>query len=151
MQNVNNLLDKVKESCAIPSDNALSKKIGITRALISGWRVGRYPIPDERIAQLCSMAKLDGPEWVARLHEERAQSAIERAMWSKMLMRLAAAAIFVAPYVAGSNEKAHEIKDFAKENSAVCILCSVCSYIWRSLLARILQPKWLLTRSLQHA
>ncbi len=124
MQHVNNLLDKVKECCSIPSDNALSKKIGITRALVSGWRVGRYPVPDERIAQLCNMAKLDAPEWVARLHEERAQSAVERAMWSKMLMRLAAAAIFVAPYVAGATEKAPEIKGFAKENSAVCILCS---------------------------
>lgn len=117
MQYVNNLLDKVKESCSIPSDNALSKKIGVTRALISGWRVGRYPVPDERIAQLCSMAKLDGPEWVARLHEERAGSAIERALWSKMLKRLAAAAIFVAPFAAGANEKAPEIKGFESNSS----------------------------------
>jgi len=84
-------------------------------------------MPDERIAQLCAMAKLDGPEWLAKIHAERAQSPAERALWSKMLMRLAAAAIFVAPYVAGANEKATEINGFAKENSAVCILCKISS------------------------
>lgn len=100
MQDINNLLDKVRESCSIPSDNALSKKIGVTRALVSGWRMGRYSIPDERIAQLCAMAKLDGPEWLARIHAERAQSPAERALWSKMLARLAAAAIVLAPLAA---------------------------------------------------
>lgn len=151
MSSVAALLDKAREACSLPSDNALSQRLGVTRAVVSTWRSGNAPMPDERIAQLCAMAKLDGPEWLAKIHAERAQSPAERALWSKMLMRLAAAAIFVAPYVAGANEKAPEIKGFAKENSAVCILCSICSYIWRALLARILQPRWLLTRSLQHA
>ncbi|WP_313242402.1 DUF3693 domain-containing protein [Stenotrophomonas sp.] len=96
MQAVNNLLDTVREKCGVPSDNALSKKIGVTRALVSGWRVGRYPVPDERIAQLCAMAKLDAPEWLARLHAERAESKVERAMWSSLLDRLSAAAAVVA-------------------------------------------------------
>ncbi|WP_343650855.1 DUF3693 domain-containing protein [Stenotrophomonas sp.] len=96
MQAVNNLLDTVREKCSIPSDNALSKKIGVTRALVSGWRVGRYPVPDERIAQLCDMAKLDGPTWVARLHVERADSRVERALWNSVLDRLSAAAAVVA-------------------------------------------------------
>ncbi len=65
------LLDKVKESCSLPSDNVLSHKLGVTRAVISGWRNDRYPIPDERIAQLCAMAKLDGGEWMARIHAAR--------------------------------------------------------------------------------
>lgn len=147
MQHVNNLLDKVRESCSVPSDNALSKKIGVTRALISGWRVGRYPVPDERIAQLCSMAKLDAPEWVARLHEERAESAIERAMWSKMLTRLAAAAIFIAPFTAGANEKAPEIKGFSSENSSYVYYVRIV----RTWLARLLQRLRPLTWSLQHA
>jgi len=113
MQAVNNLLDTVREKCGVPSDNALSKKVGVTRALVSGWRVGRYPVPDERIAQLCAMAKLDGPEWLARLHAERAESKIEKAMWSSLLDRLSAAAAVVAlvcvslPGVA--NAKASEI------------------------------------------
>ncbi|MCU1145195.1 hypothetical protein JAK60_17245 [Stenotrophomonas maltophilia] len=101
MQAVNNLLDTVREKCSIPSDNALSKKIGVTRALVSGWRVGRYPVPDERIAQLCDMAKLDGPTWVARLHVERADSRVERALWNSVLDRLgAAAAVLVLVVVA---------------------------------------------------
>ncbi|MEN5206698.1 DUF3693 domain-containing protein [Stenotrophomonas terrae] len=117
MQDVNNLLDKVRETCSIPSDNALSKKLGVTRALVSGWRVGRYSVPDERIAQLCAMAKLDGPEWVARLHAERAETAVERALWSKMLTRLAAAAIFVAPLTALAAEKPNQNQVFTPEKS----------------------------------
>ncbi|UGB23629.1 DUF3693 domain-containing protein [Stenotrophomonas maltophilia] len=102
MQAVNNLLDTVREKCSIPSDNALSKKIGVTRALVSGWRVGRYPVPDERIAQLCDMAKLDGPTWVARLHVERADSRVERALWNSVLDRLSAAAAVLVLVVAAT-------------------------------------------------
>lgn len=96
MPSTNALLDKVKEVCSIPSDNALSQRIGVTRALISGWRNARYPIPDERIAYLCAMAKLDAGEWVARIHSEAAASPTEKAMWRSVLDRLSAAAAVVA-------------------------------------------------------
>jgi len=90
------LLDRVREAANIPSDNALSQKLGITRAVISGWRKELYPIPDERIAQLCEMAKLDAPLWAARIHGERATSPVERKMWRVALDRLSAAAAVVA-------------------------------------------------------
>lgn len=147
MSSVAALLDKAREACSLPSDNALSQRLGVTRAVVSTWRSGNAPMPDERIAQLCAMAKLDGPEWLAKIHAERAQSPAERALWSKMLMRLAAAAIFVAPYVAGANEKAPEIKGFSSNSAGYVYYVRIV----RTLLARILQPRWLLTRSLQHA
>jgi len=114
---VSELLDKVKEACSIPSDNALAEKLGVNRQLL--WQVRRdeKPLSDERIAQLCSMAKLDAAEWVVRLHAERAQSPVERAMWSKMLVRLAAAAIFVAPLTAGAADKSLQNQAFAPEKS----------------------------------
>jgi hypothetical protein len=82
------LLDKVKECCSLPSDNALAVRLDVTRALISGWKNARYPMPDERIAQVCAMAKLDGAEWVARIHADRATDATERKVWLSMLDRL---------------------------------------------------------------
>ncbi|WP_407469605.1 DUF3693 domain-containing protein [Xanthomonas campestris pv. raphani] len=108
MDHVNNLLDTVRKSCAIPSDNMLSKKIGVTRALISGWRVGRYPVPDARIAELCAMAHLDGGEWMAKIHAEAAASPAEKALWRSVLDRLSAAAAVVALLVLAVHAGAHE-------------------------------------------
>ncbi|HEL3156580.1 TPA: DUF3693 domain-containing protein [Stenotrophomonas maltophilia] len=103
------LLDRVREAANIPSDNVLSQRLGITRAVISGWRKELYPVPDERIAQLCEMAKLDGPVWMARIHAERATSPVERKVWRSVLDRLSAAAavlvlvVAAAPGVARAN------------------------------------------------
>ncbi|WP_329892985.1 DUF3693 domain-containing protein [Stenotrophomonas sp. SMYL20] len=96
MSSVNDLLDKVREAGNFPSDNALAQRLGMTRAVVSTWRSGRNPIPDERIAQLCALGKLDGPLWIAMIHAERAQSATERALWRLMLDRMSAAAAVVA-------------------------------------------------------
>jgi len=90
------LLDKVKERCSIPSDNALSQKLGVTRAVVSTWRSGGTPLSDERIAQLCAMAKMEGATWLAMIHAERATSATERALWRLILDRVSAAAAVVA-------------------------------------------------------
>ncbi len=108
MPAINALLDKVKESCSLPSDNVLSQRIGVTRAAVSMWRNGGKPVPDERIAQLCAMAKLDGGEWMARIHAERAASPAEKALWRSVLDRLSAAAAVVALLVLAVHTGAHE-------------------------------------------
>lgn len=108
MPAINALLDKVKESCSLPSDNVLSQRIGVTRAAVSMWRNGGKPVPDERIAQLCAMAKLDGGEWMARIHAERAASPAEKALWRSVLDRLSAAAAVVALVVLAVHTGAHE-------------------------------------------
>ncbi|MBH1447456.1 DUF3693 domain-containing protein [Stenotrophomonas maltophilia] len=103
MTAVQEMLDAAKKGAGVPSDNVLSQKLGITRAVISAWRNGLYPVPDERIAQICEIAKLDGPMWTARLHAERATSPAERKMWRLALDRLSAVAavlvlaVFTAP------------------------------------------------------
>ncbi|WP_313440470.1 DUF3693 domain-containing protein [Stenotrophomonas sp.] len=96
MSSVNDLLDKVRDGGNFSSDNALAQRMGLTRAVVSTWRSGRNPIPDERIAQLCALGKLDGPWWIAMIHAERAQSTTERALWRLMLDRMSAAAAVVA-------------------------------------------------------
>ncbi|WP_127170531.1 DUF3693 domain-containing protein [Xanthomonas euvesicatoria] len=108
MKATNDLLDKVREICSVSSDNALSKELGITRAVISAWRKELYPIPDQRIAELCEMAKLDGAMWVAAIHAERAVDKAEKAMWKSALDRLSAAAAVVALLVLAVHTGAHE-------------------------------------------
>lgn len=110
MDAVNQLLDQARVGTNLPSDNALAQRMGVTRAVVSNWRQARNPIPDERIAQLCAMAKLDGPAWTARVHAERAASPAERAMWKSMLDRLSAVAavlalvVFAAPGAARAKD-----------------------------------------------
>lgn len=109
MTAVQEMLDAAKKGAGIPSDNVLSQKLGITRAVISAWRNGLYPVPDERIAQICELAKLDGAMWIAKLHAERATSPVERKVWRSVLDRLSAAAavlmlvVVAAPSVARAN------------------------------------------------
>lgn len=108
MNGENILLDKVKEICSIPSDNALAVRLGVQRQAISKIRREEMHLSDERIAELCNMAKLDGPTWLTKIHAERAQTPAERAMWKTMLERLGGvAAAIVAVVVAhyhGSTE-----------------------------------------------
>lgn len=128
MTAVIDLIEATKKGSGIPSDNALSQRLGVTRATVSGWRTGTAPLPDERIAQLCAIGKLDAPTWAAKVHAEKAQSPTERAMWRSMLDRLSAAAavlvlvVFSAPGVARA--KAIEINALDQGAAAVCILCS---------------------------
>lgn len=96
MTAVAELLDAARERTGLPSDNALAARIGIQRQLLSKARAGEKPLPDERIAQICAMAKLDGPTWIAMIHAERATSATERALWRLILDRVSAAAAVVA-------------------------------------------------------
>ncbi len=96
MTAVGELLDAARERTGIPSDNALAARLGIQRQLLSKARAGEKPISDERIAQICALAKLDGPTWIAMIHAERATTATERALWRLMLDRMGAAAAVVA-------------------------------------------------------
>lgn len=90
------LLDQARERCNFNSDNELATAVGLKRQTIHQWRHSLAPISDERIAQICAMAKLDGPHWTAQIHAERAQSPAERAMWKSMLDRLSAVAAVLA-------------------------------------------------------
>lgn len=112
------LFDQVRTNAGISTDLALSERLGVTRAMVSTWRAGLKPIPDERIAQLCAIGKLDGPEWMARIHAEKAQSPAERALWSKMLTRLAAAAILIVPMSAFAKSETPSLSGTYDANSA---------------------------------
>ncbi|MGV7205965.1 DUF3693 domain-containing protein [Xanthomonas citri] len=108
MPSANELLDRARTGAKLPSDNALAQRLGVTRAVISNWRKGRNPMPDERIAQICALAKLDGGEWMAKIHAEAAASPAEKALWRSVLDRLSAAAAVVALLVMAVHTGAHE-------------------------------------------
>jgi len=139
MSAVNELLDNVKNRLNLGSDIALAERVGVTRSLISRWRKGDTPLSDERIAQICAMAKIDGATWMAMIHAERATSTTERALWRLILDRVSAAAavlvlvVFSAPGVARA--KSLDIQSFsASGNDSMYIMFRAI----RGWLARIL-------------
>ena len=109
MTAVADLLDAVKASANFNSDNGLAERLNLRRQNVHQWRHGLAPIPDERIAQICELAKLDGAVWVAKIHAERATSPVERKVWKSVLDRLSAAAtvlvlvVVTAPGAARAN------------------------------------------------
>ena len=90
------LIDKAKEAISLTSDNALAKELGINRQLLWKVRQGAMPLPDQRIVQLCEMAKLDAQVWLAKIHEEKAESKLEKKFWQLMLERLGGTAAALA-------------------------------------------------------
>ncbi|KOR41008.1 hypothetical protein ADT27_19710 [Xanthomonas oryzae] len=111
MSATNELLDEVKEVCSFPSDMAIAEKLGINRQMLWKARHEDKPLSDERIAQLCAMAKLDGATWLARIHAERAATQVERALWKSVLDRLTPVTAVVgalAVVAVGLHAGAHE-------------------------------------------
>lgn len=96
MTAITDFVDAVRLAGNFSSDMGLAAKMGVSRQTLHAWKKGTAPLPDDRIAQMCALGKLDGAAWMARIHAERAQSAAERALWKSMLDRLSAAAAVVA-------------------------------------------------------
>jgi transcriptional regulator with XRE-family HTH domain len=136
MTAVNELLDNVKIRLNLASDMALAERLTVTRSLVSRWRKGDTPLADERIAQICALAKLDGPTWIAMIHAERATSATERALWRLMLDRMSAAAAVVALVALSmpglANAKTAQIQAVsAADNGGMYIMLRVRSTLGR--------------------
>ena len=81
-------LDAVKRRHNIQSDYALAKAIGVTRAAISSYRVGRSQMDIEVSRRVAELLDLD-PEIVAvSVQAERAKKPTERALWESVLEKL---------------------------------------------------------------
>lgn len=147
MSAVNELLDNVKSRLNLGSDIALAERVGVTRSLISRWRKGDTPLSDERIAQICAMAKIDGTTWMAMIHAERATSSTERALWRLILDRVSAAAavlvlvVFSAPGAARA--KAIDLQGFSAAQQTHSVYYVLSRPTWLPLaLAQARQPHY---------
>ena len=93
MEQLNNLLDKIKETRSIASDNALALALGVKRQTVSNWRKGRA-LPDA--VQCATIAGLTGEPLIriiGIIGEERAISREEKSVWRRVAA--SAAALFL--------------------------------------------------------
>ncbi|MEI8612055.1 helix-turn-helix domain-containing protein [Enterovibrio sp. Hal110] len=71
MSYITELMDDVKAAHDIPSDYALAKKLGVTRATVSKWRVEKG-IPDwESIFKIADLLQLDDQNVVYKFIAEK--------------------------------------------------------------------------------
>lgn len=94
MEQLNILLDNIKEMRSLASDNALAAAIGVKRQTVSNWRQDRT-LPDA--VQCATIAGLTGEPLAKVLGivgEARAISREEKSVWRKLAA--SAAALFLA-------------------------------------------------------
>lgn len=96
MTELNKLLDKIKESRSLASDNALAGLLGVTRGSVSNWRHGKN-YPDT--VQCAAIAGFTG-EPLARVlgivGEARAINREEKQVWRRLAASAAAVVIVLA-------------------------------------------------------
>jgi transcriptional regulator with XRE-family HTH domain len=96
MTAIDNLLDKCRENGSVASDNALAKKLGVSRQSVSSWRHG-VRLPDTvtcaRIAQLANepLARVLGI-----VGEARAINREEKQVWRSLAQSVAAGFAVIA-------------------------------------------------------
>lgn len=84
MENINTLLDKAKEVRSIASDNALAKKIGVSRQAVSSWRHERTMPDTVSTARLADLAEIPLTHAIGVIGEARAISKEEKAVWRRL-------------------------------------------------------------------
>ncbi|WP_434989702.1 DUF3693 domain-containing protein [Xanthomonas melonis] len=70
----------------------LAEQMGVSSGIVSQWKLGNKPIPDERIQQLARIAGQEAGPWLLLIHSEQDQGDLGRE-WAKLYKRLGMAAM----------------------------------------------------------
>lgn len=90
-----NLLDKYKKVCAIESDNACAISLKITRATVSGWRVGKAHPDAESVERMCIATGENLAHWLPLIEAERARTPAAKKVWLRLAQATAAIALVI--------------------------------------------------------
>lgn len=100
MESLNQVLDKIKETRSLASDNALAGVIGASRQRVSSWRHGtNYPDP-VACARIADLSGLPLAQVLGLVGEARAISREEKAVWRRLSVA-AVLAVATLPAMAG--------------------------------------------------
>lgn len=89
------LLDKYREVCSLPSDNAVAVKLGLSRSAVSLWRGGKGHPEADSIEKMCLATGEDIARWMPLIESERARSPGARKAWLRLASRAAAVTLGV--------------------------------------------------------
>lgn len=116
---INQLVDLAIQRSLRQTLRGLASQMGVSSSVLSQWRQGNKPIPDDRIQQLAKIAKVDPGEWLVLINMEAAPGELGRE-WRKLAIRLGvplvALCVAVLPF-------------FLDESSAYTLASSPAMYI----------------------
>jgi predicted transcriptional regulator len=74
-------LDEMKAKQGLPSDYAAANVLGVSRAAVSAYRVGRNQFDNLTAAKVAELLGIDAMEVIAAVNYERAKDEHTRALW----------------------------------------------------------------------
>lgn len=86
MSTLNKLLDTARETCSLPSDNALGRALGVSGAAVNLWRHGGQIRP-KHLTALIAMAEAD-PGMAVQVMAEQAETPTDADVWGAVASRL---------------------------------------------------------------
>ena len=108
MTNVEKMLDKWEEVCAIPSDNAAAKRLGINRQAIHGWRTGQSYPTGEHVLQIAEEMHEPPENWLLMVQADRARSDKSKAAWARLAARAGIAACLCCALLTPAQSRAND-------------------------------------------
>jgi hypothetical protein len=135
MSNVTILLDKAVKTCSPANYNGLATRLNVSRSLVSAWKTGKFPFPQERIAEVARIAHQDAGDWLVLIEAEQARGEAKKA-YGSLARRLGIAALLAllcAPVLASTNAAGSPA---IRINPAYCLLCSTLRHLARFLITR---------------
>lgn len=84
MKTTVNFLDEIKNKHGITSDYALSTTLGMTRSMISRYRMKKDYLSDELAIKAADLLDLEPAYVVACVHAERAKPTEEKKLWERI-------------------------------------------------------------------
>lgn len=130
MKSTGQYLDEVKERLDLPSDYAIAKALGVTRAAISSYRTGRS-MPDDLVcARIAAALDVEPMEVISAINYQRAKSDDARKLWETIwgkaagaialsLIACAVGALAVAPTTSRASDLSSESQKQAQYYNVV--------------------------------
>lgn len=97
MRTTIDFLDAVKAKLDLPSDYAAAKVLGVTRAAISSYRVGRSHFDADIASRVAAILDIDPLEVIASAEYERARTESAKAIWAGLLRKISSGFRSLAP------------------------------------------------------
>lgn len=118
------LLDRLAASLGDASDYRIAQVLGINKATVSRWRVGKGSFSDETALKVAELLHENPGYLLAVAAGERATDEQARKAWgtaAKVLRRSAAAVVAIAMLVPAPQAEASQ----TRPGAGVCILCYI--------------------------
>lgn len=135
MKPISRYLDDAIDSGLSKNDSETARKIGVTRAAVSDWRVGRRAPDDDQAVKLAELLGKDPGELLAECGAARAKTPETRRAWERVAARMAASGITACALImsVGQTPDAQASAGQTIDNLSLTVFRSARRYILRLL------------------